>query len=106
MYAQLPFRERKASQMRDHQIHQQQSSNDVTAREDDGSFGPQNHGIRDEPTLEVAGLRLVKAFVHLRQRSDEHQHETDAQQDDRELQRIKKFQDFFNHSDMSPFARI
>ena len=87
------------------QVRQEQGAEQVTAwKNRNAEFGTGRRPVNEE-TFEVAGLSLVQAFVHLRERSDEHEYDRKSQQHDGEPERIQDFEKTIKHLEIEFPAR-
>ena len=77
--------------MRRKQVDEQHCADEIAAREYQGNSVPKQIQSQDNPLPEVPGLGVIKSLIHLGQRPEEEQYDSERQQNDRETQRRKKF---------------
>ena len=103
--ADLLFCELEALGVGGEQIDDQQRSQQVAAGQQNRPLVIAHGRPPDKPAFEVARLRLVKPFMHLRQRAHKHQQQPRAQQHDGQPQRGQQFGESIKHSGSALIGR-
>ena len=97
--ADLLFCEFEALGVGGEQIDDQQRSQQVAAGQQNRPLVIADGRPPDQPALEVARLRLVKPFMHLRQRAHKDEQQPGAQQHDGQPERGQRFNEPIKHLD-------
>ena len=87
------------------QVRHQQRSQQVAAGQQNRPLVIADGRPPDQPALEVARLRLVKPFMHLRQRAHKDEQQPGAQQHDGQPKRGQRFDKSIKHSDNARIGR-
>src|SRR2546423_4521159 len=105
MNAELLSGQFETRNVRRQQICQEHRAEEITAWEN-RQFPVSTRGRPiDQKTSEIAGLRLIKAFIDLREGADKNQDNCYAEADNGQLQRSQNFKQSLKHLEIGRFGR-